>query len=301
MALERSVGGTRDAQPSRLRPRGMGRRRSRLRMAREGAERGDGRGRATRGGTPRRRARHRLRPAVASSTSGGSGRAAPSVHVRAMWRGHVALFVAAARPAGHVSVAANVPPSPVKKMLFADDDDDDDDDDSVGDPNAWRARGLETQVGLGDVIAIRLRGGASMGVVAVRRRRRGRRAGIILARGGVVARLRSDAMIDALSASRRRVFPSIVSVVAASVAAASAVASEAKNAPKASWPALAPAPPRGSRSFVTWRPAWCRARPQSRPRTPPFDSRFPRATRGSLPPPARRDEGTRPSTATTAS
>ena len=46
-------------------------------------------------------------------------------------------------------------------------------------------------------------------------------------------------MIDALSGVAPACLPSIISVVAASVVAASAVASEAKNASKATWPALA--------------------------------------------------------------
>ena len=179
-------------------------------------------------------------PPSASSTSGGSGRAAPSVHARAMWRGHVALFVAAARPAGHVSVAANVPPSPVKKMLFADDDDDDDDDDSVGDPNAVvAARGLETQVGLGD--ASRFDSEAVLRWAWSRCAAAAEEGGqeSFSPEAASLARLRSDAMIDALSGVAPACLPSIVSVVAASVVAASAVASEAKNASKATWPALA--------------------------------------------------------------
>ena len=178
-------------------------------------------------------------PPSASSTSGGSGRAAPSVHARAMWRGHVALFVAAARPAGHVSVAANVPPSPVKKMLFADDDDDDDDD-SVGDPNAVvAARGLETQVGLGD--ASRFDSEAVLRWAWSRCAAAAEEGGqeSFSPEAASLARLRSDAMIDALSGVAPACLPSIVSVVAASVVAASAVASEAKNASKATWPALA--------------------------------------------------------------
>ena len=180
-------------------------------------------------------------PPSASSTSGGSGRAAPSVHARAMWRGHVALFVAAARPAGHVSVAANVPPSPVKKMLFADDDDDDDEsDDSVGDPNAVvAARVLETQVGLGDA--------SQFDSEAVLRWAWSRCAAAAEEGGqesfspeaASLARLRSEAMIDALSGVAPACLPSIISVVAASVVAASAVVSEAKDASKATWPALA--------------------------------------------------------------
>ena len=53
-----------------------------------------------------RRAAHRLftarvidyKPPSASATSGGSGGAAPSVHAYDMWKGHVAIYCAAARP-----------------------------------------------------------------------------------------------------------------------------------------------------------------------------------------------------------
>ena len=187
-------------------------------------------------------------PPSASSTSGGSGRAAPSVHARAMWRGHVALSSPPRGPRGHVSVAANVPPSPVKKMLFADDDDDDDESD-VGDPNAVvAARVLETQVGLGDA--------SQFDSEAVLRWAWSRCAAAAEEGGqesfspeaASLARLRSEAMIDALSGVAPACLPSIISVVAASVVAASAVVSDgfsdargstAKDASKATWPALA--------------------------------------------------------------
>ena len=181
-------------------------------------------------------------PPSTMGASGGSGGAPPSAHAHAIWRAHVAIFVAAARPKGHRPGNGTVAPtSPVKKMLFAED--------RAEDTNA----GLERQVGLGDASQF-----DSEAIVL----RAWERCAEAAAEGGgesfspeaaTLARRRSDVMIDALTGIAPPSLPSLMTHVAKEVVSAARLADESLKktlgskpgssksaaAARATWPALA--------------------------------------------------------------